>query len=257
VLVTSHIDVVPPYIPYHISDTPSYVTSSTAIRGRGSVDAKASVAAQITAVEELLNAEEIDWRDVMLLFVVGEEVNGDGMRHFSSAIQQLHPPLEFDAVIFGEPTQNKLACGHKGHMTCSINARGKAGHSGYPWLGKSATAMLVNALDKILETNLGSSDRFGNTTVNIGILEGGVAANVIPEKASAQLAIRVATGTQSTGSGAVKKKVEEILAEVDPDLSMECDDGYGVVECDCEVDGECGDALQSSLEIPRSRVTFL
>ncbi len=95
-------------------------------------------------------------------------------------------------------------------------AAGRAGHSGYPWLGKSANELLVRGLLGIVDADLGSSDRFGNTTVNIGLLHGGVAANVIPEAAEAELGVRVATGPQSTGSEAVRAKMEDVLKAIDP-----------------------------------------
>ena len=65
-IVTSHIDVVPPHIPYSISGNTIY--------GRGSNDAKGSVATQIQAVEELRKAGKVSDGDVAMLFVVGEEV---------------------------------------------------------------------------------------------------------------------------------------------------------------------------------------
>lgn len=67
-LVTSHIDTVPPYIPYSIHDG--------SIWGRGSADAKASVATQIEAVRRLIKKNMIDPDDVALLYVVGEETAG-------------------------------------------------------------------------------------------------------------------------------------------------------------------------------------
>jgi len=65
-IVTSHIDVVPPHIPYSVS--------GSKIFGRGSNDAKGSVATQIQAVEELRKAGKLSDGDIGLLFVVGEEV---------------------------------------------------------------------------------------------------------------------------------------------------------------------------------------
>lgn len=235
ILVSSHIDAVPPHIPYSISDA-KHPGLDTVIRGRGSVDDKASIAAQITALEELRRQGEVDGDEVMLLFVVGEETTGDGMRYFSSVAQK--DGLKFDAAIFGEPTEGKLACGHKGHAGCTIRAKGKAGHSGYPWLGKSATEVITRLLVKVLDEDLGSSERFGNTTVNIGVLEGGVAANVIAEHASTSVAFRIAAGNQATGWDIVKQRLEDILKEVDEEaLSMECTNGYGPIECDCDVKG--------------------
>lgn len=245
VLVTSHIDVVPPFIPYHISTSEGSdeVTSDAFISGRGSVDAKASVAAQIVAVEELIRAKEVDPADLMLLFVVGEEISGDGMKTFSTVYNDEEKNKKeelprFKAAIYGEPTENKLSCGHKGMTGGVLKAQGIAGHSGYPWLFKSATEILVKALAKIVSADLGSSERYGNTTVNIGTIAGGVAANVIPKEAQAKLAIRVAAGNQATGADIVRKAVDKILKETDEEaFTMEWTGGYGPVECNCDVDG--------------------
>ena len=236
VAISSHIDVVPPHIPYSISDDPP--TSDTVIAGRGSVDAKGAVAAQIQALQILLEEGAVLPRDAMLVFVVGEEGPGDGMRHFSSQMAAHDPPLDFESVIFGEPTENKLACGHKGGLFCSFEARGVAGHSGYPWLGKSANELLILAFAEILGTDLGSSEEFGNTTVNVGRFEGGVALNVIPEFARADVAIRIAIGPEDKGGDIVRGRIREILDRIDPDaFTLECTHGYGVVECDCAVPG--------------------
>lgn len=236
VLVTSHIDVVPPHIPYSIADG-KRVTRDTVIAGRGSVDAKGSVAAQLTAVEDLLARGLVAPEDVMVAYVVGEERYGDGMQAFSKRAKS--SSLVFKAVVFGEPTENKLACGHKGGMSCEVTATGKAGHSGYPWLGKSANEVLIKGLLKVLETDLGSSEKYGNTTVNIGLMQGGVAPNVIPAHASANLMCRIAIGPQKTGHEVVREKIKEVLASVDDEaLSVDCPHGGGVVPCDCEVDGK-------------------
>ena len=85
------------------------------IGGRGSVDAKGSVAAQIVAVQGL--REQLK-EDISLLFVVGEETGGDGMRAFSSWSERPSPAHE--VVIFGEPTEGKLVCGHKGILGFTI-----------------------------------------------------------------------------------------------------------------------------------------
>lgn len=235
VLVTSHIDVVPPHIPYSISD--GNITRDTRIAGRGSVDAKGSVAAQLTAVEDLLARGLLAPEDVMVAYVVGEERYGDGMDAFSERAKS--SSLAFKAAIFGEPTENKLACGHKGGLSCEVTATGKAGHSGYPWLGKSANEVLLKGLLKVLETDLGSSERYGNTTVNIGLMEGGIALNVIPAHASASIMCRVAVGPQKTGHESVREKIKEVLASVDDEaLHVDCPSGGGVVPCDCDVDGK-------------------
>lgn len=238
VLVSSHIDTVPPFIPYTRTDEDP--NSDTVIAGRGSVDAKASVAAQIIALQSLLEEGRIaDAEDsVMLLYVVGEETSGDGMRYFSDSRGELDPPPDFKAAIFGEPTEGRLVCGHKGITGCNITAKGRAGHSGYPSLGKSATEVLMRGLVRVLDTDLGSSEEFGNTTVNVGIIDGGVAANVIPETATALVAIRVAIGPELDGGRIVAERLQEVLRSVDEEaFEFDCKFGYGVVKCNCDVEG--------------------
>ncbi|EGY21424.1 acetyl-lysine deacetylase [Verticillium dahliae VdLs.17] len=223
VLVTSHIDVVPPHIPYGIED--GKVNKDTKIWGRGSVDAKASVVAQIQALENLLKEGKVEEDDVSLLFVVGEEDQGDGMHTFSESLLEANPPQSFNAVIFGEPTENKLACGHKGGVFGNITAKGVAGHSG--------------------------DETFGNTTVNIGRFDGGVAANVIPDHAFVGIAVRVAIGPQKTGGDIVQARIQAILDEVDEDaFTMTISHNYGVVEANCEVNGFETAVMNYGTDIP-------
>jgi hypothetical protein len=59
------------------------------------------------------------------------------------------------------------------------------GNSNYTWLGKSTSEVTINALTKLMETDLGSSESFGNTTVKVHRLDGSIAAIVIAEMAVA------------------------------------------------------------------------
>ena len=220
VLVTSHIDTVPPYIPYELRP-------GNVIWGRGSNDAKGCVASQITAVQDLLRQRKLEDNDVALLFVVGEEVFGDGMR----AVNDLD--LAWEAAIFGEPTELKLAAGHKGILGFTITAHGKAGHSGYPELAESANSMLLPALVALDRTEFGHSEKYGNTTLNIGRMEGGAAANVVAEKATANVAMRLATGT----AGEAQDMVRSVVEMIDRRLELEFSAGYGPVACDTDVEG--------------------
>ncbi|TGO07772.1 hypothetical protein BTUL_0248g00150 [Botrytis tulipae] len=218
-LVTSHIDTVPPFWPYE--------RRGDEIWGRGSVDAKASVAAQITAYQDLIAAGKIHEGDVALLYVVGEETLGAGMKEANNL------GLSWETVIFGEPTELKLAAGHKGIMSLRITAKGKAGHSGYPSLGRNANAMLIPALYELGRMDLPWSEKYGNTTLNIGRVDGGVAANVIAEDAMAKIAIRIAAGTPEE----LRKLVLDVIEKTGQDLDVEFTQGYGPVHCDSDVEG--------------------
>ncbi|KAK7932236.1 acetylornithine deacetylase [Apiospora marii] len=204
VMLTSHIDTVPPFLPYE--------RRGTEIWGRGTVDAKASVAAQIAAVESLRQSNEIAAEgDVALLFVVGEEDGSGGML----AANDLG--LTWEAAIFGEPTELKLGRGHKGGIGVHFTAQGKAGHSGYPEQGSNAIDKLIRGLVVLQSAELPGSEEFGNTTLNVGVIQGGVADNVIPAEASAAALVRLATDrvddTEAVIMGAVHDASPEVQVE--------------------------------------------
>jgi acetylornithine deacetylase len=219
-LVSSHIDTVPPFWKYERKEDE--------IWGRGSVDAKGSVVTQIKAVEELLAAGKIEEGDVALLLVVGEETGGDGMRKANDL------GLKWNTVIFGEPTELKLASGHKGNLGFMITAKGKAGHSGYPELGRNANSMLIPALYALERVDLPWSEKYGNTTLNIGKIEGGVAANVIAEDAYAKVAMRIADGSPAV----IMKLVLDTVQKAGQELDVIFSPGYGPVPIDHEVKGK-------------------
>jgi acetylornithine deacetylase len=230
ILVSSHIDTVPPYWPYYYNET------SGVIGGRGSVDAKGSVAAQIIAVQGIMHQLQ---DDLSLLFVVGEETGGDGMKAFSDWDKRPN----YEIVVFGEPTEGKLVCGHKGMLGFKLKASGKAAHSGYPWLGVSANDVLVEALGKLLELrqHLPSSHKYGNTTMNFGRIEGGVAANVVAETASAKISTRLGAGTPEIVKGIIISALADIKTGTEVQggkLEIEwLSEGYAPVDIDCDIPG--------------------
>jgi acetylornithine deacetylase len=125
----------------------------------------------------------------------------------------------------------------------SLKAEGKAAHSGYPWLGASANDILVEALGKMLELreHLPWSEKYGNTTMNFGRIEGGVAANVVAQSASATIATRLAAGSPDLVKGLVINALKDIKAaaqEQGGDLDIEwASEGYAPVDINCDVEG--------------------
>lgn len=175
---STHLDTVPPFIPP--------TEDGEKIYGRGSCDAKGIIAAQITAAEEL----RIDGlEDIGLLYTVEEERSSTGARKANE--HSLAAKCEY--LINGEPTDNDLAIGSKGTFRLNIKTTGKAAHSAYPEQGDSAIERLLNILEDVRHTKFPHDDFFGETTVNIGTIVGGVALNVIPPTAEAGLAIRLTT----------------------------------------------------------------
>ena len=179
VLLCTHQDTVPPFIPP--SEDEDY------LYGRGSCDAKGIMAAMIQAVRALSDAER---SACGLLFLVGEETDSAGAEKANSL------PVRPEFIIVGEPTENKLGLGHLGFIAFRITARGKKAHSGYPHLGESAVLKLLEVLRALEETDFGRDPLLGPTLLNIGRLEGGVAANVVPDLAWADISIRSGLGSR-------------------------------------------------------------
>lgn len=259
VILTSHIDTVPPYIAYKVSQGETKSREDLIISGRGTVDAKACVAAQIISVLNLLaSSKDVDSSDIALLFVVSEETNGAGMKNFSDSdlYSLIKDSGTLSAVIFGEPTEGKLASGHKGISMAHIVAKGKAAHSGYPWLGRSANSMIIPTLmvlDKLgdllpEEGGLPRSEKYGNSTVNVGYMSGGVAANVVPAHAEASVAFRLAGGTPES----VKRTILNAIKGADPAGGLEVDifQGYGPVPLDTDVEGFDSMVVNYGTDVP-------
>jgi len=170
---STHIDTVPPYVP------PS--EDQDFLYGRGVCDAKGIVAAQIAAAEALWAA---GYR-VGLLFVSGEE------RDSAGAMVANESPKGSRFLIDGEPTDNRLALASKGTLRVTLSSSGKMAHSAYPELGDSAVHKLVQALAKVLALPLPVAEDVGPSTLNIGLIQGGRAPNVIADRAEAQVAVRL------------------------------------------------------------------
>lgn len=173
-VLSTHMDTVPPFI--HSRE------DSEHIWGRGACDTKGIIAAMMIAAEDLLQSGV---RNFGLLFVVGEERNSAG------AIAAARTTRGSRFLINGEPTENKLALGSKGALRYQIVARGKMAHSAYPELGESAIEKLLDALQRVRQVRLPRDAVLGPSTMNIGLLSGGRAPNVIPDEAQAEIFIRV------------------------------------------------------------------
>ena len=173
VVLSTHMDTVPPYFGCTEDDEFLY--------GRGTCDAKGIIAAQVAAADRLRDAGV----KVGLLFVVGEERDSAG-----AAVANLHPKGS-RFLINGEPTDNRLALASKGALRVEIRANGRMAHSAYPELGESAIDKLVEALHDVLAMSLPVEPEIGPSTLNIGLVQGGRAPNVIADKAEAHLLIRL------------------------------------------------------------------
>lgn len=173
VTFSTHMDTVPPFFASR--------EDADFIHGRGSCDAKGIIAAMITAAEGLLASGT---RKLGLLFVVGEERDSAGAKAAAKT------PHGSQFLINGEPTENRLALGCKGGLRFEITARGKLAHSAYPELGHSAIDALLDGLGDIRQIPLPSDELLGPSTLNIGVISGGRAPNVVADHAQAEIMFR-------------------------------------------------------------------
>ena len=180
VVFSTHMDTVPPWIPSSEDEEWVY--------GRGACDAKGILVAMVLAAERL-RAQGLP---VGLLFVVGEERDSAGAKIANAQ------PRGSRFLINGEPTDNRLGLASKGALRARVTATGVMAHSAYPELGSSAVHKLVPALHAMLAVPLPSVEDVGPSTLNIGLLEGGRAPNVIADRASAELLVRLVGPSEET-----------------------------------------------------------
>jgi acetylornithine deacetylase len=203
----SHLDTVPPF--FGPSRAPGLV------RGRGACDAKGPALAMIEAGWRLLASGE---RRIGFLFTVGEETDGAGAQHADrEAGVRWHPRF----TIIGEPTDNRFIRGGKGVFKGTLSSHGVAAHSSRP-LGPSAIHELVLVLARLFEQGWGSHPLFGQGTLNCGLIQGGVAANVVAPAASAALMVRVVEEPRLVE--------ERIRAQLSPAVEFTAEKSYGPVE---------------------------
>jgi len=205
VVFSTHMDTVPPFI--------RSSEDATRIFGRGSCDAKGIIAAQIAAAERLREQGVY----VGLLFLVGEERDSLGAQVANeyAANERLENPdatgLKF--LINGEPTENRIALASKGTLRAEVTGAGRMAHSAYPELGESAIDKLIAALTRLRAMPLPSDPEVGPCTLNIGLIEGGRAPNVIPDYAHADLLYRLVGPSQELRRQIVATAGDQVKVE--------------------------------------------
>jgi len=174
VVLSTHFDCVPPFFPSDVRDGALY--------GRGACDAKGILAAQVAAAERLRARGE---RRIGLLFVVGEERGSDG----ATVANGKAPGSLF--LINGEPTDNRLGIATRGNLRLRLTAHGRAAHSATPEHGESAIDKLLDTLMRMRRMQWPGDPELGETFYSIGLIDGGIAPNVISPIATAEIMFRI------------------------------------------------------------------
>lgn len=191
ITLSSHIDTVPPFIPFSETDEQIF--------GRGACDAKGIIAAQVYAAKRLRDEGVGDFG---MLYLVGEEDGSDGARAANTL------PNRNRYLINGEPTESHQALATKGALRVVIEAKGRTAHAAYPECGESAIEKLLDILADLRSARWPDDAKLGATTCNIGTISGGRKANVIPDLASSELMFRTVTDPV-----VVLQQVEEIVGD--------------------------------------------
>ncbi len=173
VVFCTHLDTVPPFMAAH--------RTADRLHGRGACDTKGIIAAMLTAGHRLT----LGGRMPSFLFVPGEERDSIGAKSAAMSSRTAR------YIIVGEPTENKLALGHKGSLSYTIETEGVAAHSAYPDMGTSAIHTLLDIIADLRAHDWGSDEVLGPSTLNVGMIGGGVAPNVFADRARATILHRI------------------------------------------------------------------
>jgi acetylornithine deacetylase len=173
VVLSTHFDCVPPFFPSR--------EERGRIYGRGACDAKGIAVAQLAAAERLHAAGE---SRVGLLFVVGEERGSDGAKCANTIA------TGSKYLIDGEPTENRIGRATRGVYRVRLRAAGRAAHSSQPELGESAIEKIIDAVLALRSIPWPEDPDLGRTFYTVGVMKGGVAPNVIPPDADAEVMFR-------------------------------------------------------------------
>jgi acetylornithine deacetylase len=190
--------------------------------GRGACDTKAFIAATLSAVESLQSKNLR--RGLALIFTADEEIGLIGAKRLAES-----RPLQSHYAIVGEPTSLRPMRAGKGYCLAEVTITGREAHSAYPALGTSAVfgaARLIAAVERIagkLETEQHPAFDPPFTTLNVGVVRGGTAKNVIAGECRFTLEWRPIPGQDpqrllDSLSAAVadeKKRDPEFVCEVD------------------------------------------
>jgi acetylornithine deacetylase len=255
-VLSGHMDVVPADEPEWRSDPFTLTDEGDRLVARGAADMKGFLA---LAANRLAAADPATLRrPLVLLFTYDEEVGTLGARRFADSWPA--PDRLPRSVVIGEPTSLRVVRSHKGMLRLRLAFTGRAAHSGYPHLGRSAiepAARAIVALAGLRRELEGERPPHGEhfpevpyVALNVGTVAGGSAANVIPDRCEVQLGIRVLPAMPSGViidriDAAVRQALEGepfVLEPVSESPAMMLDPGAAIHRELCELVGQRDDA---------------
>lgn len=157
--------------------------------GRGASDMKSGLVAMFLAVESLIKERQQLDKDIVFLATVGEEVDSCGAQKYL----QEQTMEGIDALVIAEPTNEKVAVGHKGALWLEIVTKGKTSHGSMPERGINAVEWMqkvMNMIESLKSKWKLSVDPLGESSVAITQVHGGFQTNVIPDQCRLHVDIR-------------------------------------------------------------------
>lgn len=211
VIFTGHIDTVPFGQSDWTEDPLGGEVRDGRLYGRGSTDMKAGVAAMVSAF--VAEAERLRGHGgAMLVVTGGEETGCDGAR----ALVRHGLPERAVLLVVGEPTSNRLLCGHKGALWLGCACQGRTAHGAFPQLGDNAIYKAAQAVGKLerFQFNVERHPVMDMPTLNVGTFSGGLNTNSVPDRAEFTVDIR------TTPSIANETVADQISFELGGDVDM-------------------------------------
>ena len=207
------------------------------VTGRGSCDIKGGMACMLTAFLKLAEEPPSVRPTVVMACTVNEEYGFSGAKQLAESWQNGTHPLVHrvpDAVVVAEPTELDIVVAHKGTVRWRCHTRGRAGHSSRPDRGDNAIyrmAAVLKALQEYAEDTvgtLGSHPLVGEPTLSVGMIEGGISVNTIPDFCSIEIDRRLLPGEDPQAAWEhVKAELTDRLAN---DIQIEHEPAYLAAE---------------------------
>ncbi len=191
------------------------------VYGRGAGDDKASVTAQVMGGIALARSGVPLRGRLAVTEVADEETSGNGARHVIAAAG-----LEPFGVIVGEQTLNRVAIGEKGTAGVNIVVTGRTAHGALPWEGANAVegiAEVIVALKRELQPQLRERTHpyFMPSSASVNLIEGGVKANVVPDRCAIFIDRRLVPGEEPAETTAEIRAIAEKAVSAIPGISVE------------------------------------
>ncbi len=191
VLLAGHVDTVPPQAG---NEAGALGDAASAVRGLGASDMKGALAVMLEVADAISSDSLASAVDVGLLFFGREELP-ISQSALLPLLGRSAAARTADLAIVMEPTSNALHLGCLGNLNADVTFRGRSAHSARPWLGENAIHTAVRGLRRLVDAGTVDIDVEGlvyREVASITMIEGGVAANVIPAEVRCRANLRYA-----------------------------------------------------------------